>query len=64
VPYPTAAAAKSAFASVQKNLDKYLKPVTATPGRLVFKDYENKFGVVSVAGPRLELRLHLAKEPK
>lgn len=64
VPYPTATAAKNAFASVQKNLDKYLKPVTTTPTRLVFKDYENKFGVVSVAGPRLEVRLHLAREPK
>jgi hypothetical protein len=64
VPYATAAGAKSAFASVQKNLDKYLKPVTTTPTRLVFKDYENKFGVVSVAGPKLEVRLHLAQEPK
>jgi hypothetical protein len=63
VPYPTPAAAKSAFASVQKNLDKYLKPLTTTPGRLVFKDYENKFGVVSLAGPKIDVRLHLAKEP-
>jgi hypothetical protein len=64
VPYPTAVSAKSAFASVQKNLDQYLTPVTATATRLVFKDYENKFGVVSVAGPRLEVRLHLVREPR
>jgi hypothetical protein len=63
VPYPTAAAARSAFASVQKNLDKYLKPVSSTGARLVFKDYENKFGVVSVTGPKMEVRLHLAKDP-
>ena len=63
IPYPTPAAAKSAFASVQKNLDKYLKPVTTTPARLVFKDYENKFGLVSVAGSKVDVRLHLAKDP-
>jgi len=64
VDYPTPAAAKSAFASVQKNLDQYLKPVTTTTARLVFKDYEYKFGVVSVTGPKVEVRLHLAREPK
>ncbi len=63
VPYPTAAAARAAFASVQKNLDRYLKPVGTSASRLAFRDYENKFGVVSVTGPRLEIRLHLAKQP-
>jgi hypothetical protein len=64
VPYSTPAAAAAAFASVQKNLDKYLKPVASGPARLVFKDYENKFGVVSVTGPRIQVRLHLQNEPK
>ncbi len=32
-----------------------------TPERLVFKDYENKFGVATVKGPRLEVRLHLSR---
>jgi hypothetical protein len=64
VPYSTPAAARAAFANVQKNLDKYLKPVTTTAARLVFRDYENKFGVVAVAGSKVEVRLHLAKEPK
>lgn len=64
VTYPTAAAAGNAFASVQKHLDKYLKPVATTPARLVFKDYESKFGLVSVAGPKVEIRLHLKTQPK
>lgn len=63
VSYPAAATAKAAFASVQKNLDRYLKPVTTGPSRLVFRDYENKFGVVSVTGTKLEVRLHLSKQP-
>lgn len=61
VQYPTAAAAAGAMAFLQKNLDKYLERVTATPARLVFRDYEKKYGVVSVKGPRLEVRLHVAR---
>ena len=60
VEYPNAAAAQQAMASLQKNLDKYLKPVSSTAARLVFRDYEKKFGVATVKGPRLEVRLHLA----
>ena len=63
VNYADPAAAKKAFDNVQKNLDKYLKPVKTTATRLVFKDYENKFGVVSVTGKKLEVTLHLAKDP-
>jgi hypothetical protein len=64
VRYPDAASAKQAFASVQANLDSYLKPVSKTAASLVFKDYEDKFGTVTVAGPRLEVKLHLAKPPE
>lgn len=61
VQYPTAAAAAQAMALLQKNLDKYLERVSASPERLVFKDYEKKFGTATVKGPRLEVRLHLAR---
>jgi hypothetical protein len=61
VTYPDAATAKKAFANVQKNLDQYLKPVASTATTLVFKDYENKFGVITVSGPTLEVKLHLAE---
>ncbi len=64
VTYPDAASARKAFANIQQNLDKYLKPVTTTPTKLVFKDYENKFGRVTVTGVRLEVTLHLAAAPK
>ena len=63
VDYPDAAAAKKAFAHLQQNLDKYLKPAEKTAARLVFKDYESKFGVATLAGRRVEIRLHLAKQP-
>lgn len=61
VQYPTAAAASQAMAFLQKNLDKYLERVSASPGRLVFRDYEKKFGVATVKGARLEVRLHLPR---
>ncbi|MBP1633653.1 MAG: hypothetical protein H6Q10_227 [Acidobacteria bacterium] len=61
VQYPTPAAASQAMAFLQQHLDQYLKPVSATPARLVFKDYENKFGTAAVKGARLEIRLHLPR---
>ena len=63
VDYPSPAAATAAFKHLKANLDTYLKPASATDSRLVFQDYEKKFGVASVNGKRLEMRLHLAKPP-
>jgi hypothetical protein len=64
VAYPDVAAAKRAFGNLQQNLDKYLKPVTTTATRLVFKDYENKFGVATLAARQVDLTLHLPKAPQ
>jgi hypothetical protein len=64
VPYPDAASAKKALAFLQKNLDKYLKPVSPAADRLVFRDYDNKFGLASLSGRTLDIRLHLAKQPQ
>jgi hypothetical protein len=61
--YPTPAAATAALANVKARLDPYLKAKSATAAKLVFEDYEKKFGVVTVTGKRLEIRIHLAKPP-
>jgi hypothetical protein len=58
-----AASARKTLANVQQNLDKYLKAVSSSATRLVFKDYENKFGVLTLNGRQVEIRLHLAKPP-
>ena len=63
VDYPSPASATAAFKHLKANLDTYLKPASATDSRLVFQDYEKKFGVASVNGKRLEVRLHLTKPP-
>ncbi len=60
---PDGAAAAKAFACLPKNLDRYLKPTEKGPARLVFRDYENKFGVVTLAGPRLDIVVRLDKAP-
>jgi hypothetical protein len=61
VQYPTTTAARQAMVFLQKNLDKYLERVSATPERLIFRDYEKKFGAATVKGTRLEVRLHLPR---
>lgn len=61
--YPTPAAASAAFAFLASRLDTYLKPVTKTSSKLVFQDFEKKYGVATVTGKRLEIRLRLAKPP-
>jgi len=61
--YPTPAAAAAALANVSARLDSYLKARSATAARLVFEDYEKKFGVVTVTGRRLEARIHLTRPP-
>ena len=63
VDYPTPAAVGAAFKHLTANLDTYLKPTASTGGLLVFQDYEKKYGVVTVAGRRLQVRLHLTKPP-
>lgn len=61
--YPTPAAATTALAHIQQNLDSYLKPTATTKTMLVFQDYEKKYGSVAVTGKRLEVRLHLTGPP-
>jgi hypothetical protein len=61
--YPTPAAAAAALAYVKAHLDSYLKAKTATAAKLVFEDYEKKFGVITVSGNRLEARIHLTEPP-
>ena len=64
VVYPDGAAAARAFENLRQHLDSYLKPVTSRATRLVFRDFENKFGVATVNARTIELTFHLAKAPQ
>jgi hypothetical protein len=61
--YPTAAVATAAFGYLKGHLDTYLKPLTSTATKLTFQDYEKKFGMATVSGTRIEIRVHLTKQP-
>ncbi len=61
--YANPAQARRAFDHLKKNLDRYLKVVDDKPDRFVFEDYSKKYGVVSVAGTRLEAKVKLAQKP-
>jgi hypothetical protein len=62
--YPTPAAATAAFGYLIGHLDSYIRPISKTATRLVFQDFEKKYGVATVAGKRLEIRLRLTTAPK
>jgi hypothetical protein len=62
--YPTPAAAAAAFRNIKARLDSYLKPTVSTDTRLVFIDFEKKFGLVQINQSRIGIRLHLTAEPK
>jgi len=61
--YPSPGAAAAAFTHLKASLDRYLKATSSSDVRLVFQDYEKKFGLVTVTGRRLEVRLHLGTAP-
>lgn len=61
--YPSPAAAAAAFRHLVGHLDSYLTPTVKTAARLVFQDYEKKFGEATVTGTRLEVRARLPKPP-
>ncbi len=62
--YPSAGTASEAFRHAREGLDPLLKVLGAGEDRLVFQDRAGKFGVVSLAGSRLEVRLGLSSKPE
>ncbi len=61
--YPTPARAAAALAYLAGHLDSYLKPTAKAANRLIFQDFEKKFGAATANGKRLEVRLHLTNPP-
>jgi hypothetical protein len=57
--YPSASAATAAFRYIRSHLDPLLKPTSTQATRLVFQDYERKYGIVNVSGTRIEITVHL-----
>lgn len=62
--YKDPAAAGAAFRSVVDGLDSYLKPLDVTEDRLVFRDWNDEYGLVRLRGGILEVRVHLSSPPE
>jgi hypothetical protein len=61
--YDDSATARSAFEHVVANLDSYLEPVQEGDQRLVFKDYADQYGVVTLDGSTHDVQVHLPEPP-
>ena len=59
--YPSASEATAAFRHIRSHLDPLLKPTSTQATRLVFQDYEKKYGIVTVSGARLEIKVRLQR---
>ncbi len=60
IDYPDTAAARSALANVQAQLDPWLTPLPAGQDSLLFRDFQEKFGRITRSGARLEIAIHLS----
>jgi hypothetical protein len=61
--YPDKQDAISAFNNLIKNLDQYIEVTESDSGRLVFKDYNNKYGYVQLSKSTLNIRFNMAHHP-
>lgn len=62
-PYEDEATATRAFAALAAGLDPYLQVVEKGDGRFVFRDFQGLFGTAEKRGPRIEVRVRLARRP-
>jgi hypothetical protein len=59
VRYPDKTTAKEAFSYLKANLDPYIQVLTNHNHRFTFKDYQGKYGQVSLKEDQLQLRVNL-----
>jgi len=63
IPYPDRTAAMNAFLNLLKNLDTYLEVLSLEKNRLVFKDFQGKYGEVGIYGNRIKAWIKLEENP-
>ncbi len=64
IEYPTEDAAQKAFANLVADLDPYLTVQEKQADRLVWKDYNNEYGIAVVDGKVLDIRIKLKEVKK
>jgi len=61
IPFPDRGTAVSAFRHLNSNLDSYITILKRSEQALIFKDFQAKFGSVTVEGPLLRIKVNLTK---
>ena len=63
IPYPNAQKARAVFDGLRTHLDPYLKIVRESTAELVFRDYQDKYGIIRIEDQQLHISIHLAALP-
>ena len=63
VPYPDDMYSNDVFNNLKENLDPYLEIIQQDQTKLVFKDYQNKYGVIEIKKNIIQINIHLEKRP-
>jgi len=64
IPYPNEGRAGAVYQNLLANLDPYLKILETRERAFVFEDFREKFGLVELKGPTLDIRVNLNLRPK
>lgn len=63
IPYPNHKFASDVFNNLVENLDPYLKIIQQEKNKFIFKDYQNKYGIVKINGNIIKIKIHLTQKP-
>lgn len=64
VPYPGSEKARAVFDHLINNLDPYLKVLEKKDNTLLFKDFQNKFGLLKLNDAVITAEIHLPEKPE
>jgi len=64
IPYPDGGRAAAVYQNLLSNLDPYLKILEARDSSFAFIDFREKYGLVEIRGPTLDIRVNLGLRPK
>jgi hypothetical protein len=61
IPFPDPEAAGASFLNLISHLDPYIKVLERKESSFIFKDFQNKYGIVEVEGSLMRIKVNLAK---
>ena len=64
IPFPDERGAILGYKNVIEHLDPYLKIISKTENNFIFKDFQNKYGVVQIEKNLLKAKIHLISMPE